>query len=89
MVFLGFVFTDFIINKTSQESTVPTIDNVASLRWHYPDQVQRVFLTRLSRTNPINRTPGITPTSSDDGSITVNLQSAQVKSKTNPSRAQC
>ncbi|CUI07419.1 hypothetical protein BN2497_9615 [Janthinobacterium sp. CG23_2] len=29
--------------------TAHPLNSLASLRWHYPDQVQRVFLTRASR----------------------------------------
>ncbi|MGF6263042.1 hypothetical protein QFZ96_003487 [Paraburkholderia youngii] len=36
-------------------------DPYASLRWHYPDQVQRVFLTHATRTSSsaLRRTPAL------------------------------
>jgi hypothetical protein len=34
------------ISSKESEEEGSAVDSSASLRWHYPDQVQRVFLTR-------------------------------------------
>ncbi|CAE6751047.1 hypothetical protein R69927_02167 [Paraburkholderia domus] len=41
----------------ARDETVDQVRNpYASLRWHYPDQVQRVFLTHATRTSNLRAT---------------------------------
>src|SRR5579859_7580436 len=45
------------LSEFARDETVDQVRNpYASLRWHYPDQVQRVFLTHATRTSNLRAT---------------------------------